>query len=259
MDNSLAGLRVIVTAGASGIGRATAEAFLSQRAQVHVCDISEGLLADFLDLNPHASGMIADVADPGQVDAFVRSAIASMGGVDVLVNNAGIAGPTAHIEQISAEDWQRTLAVGIHSQFYCTRRVVPTMKAARSGSIVNLSSTAGLFGYPLRAPYAAAKWAVIGFTKTLAMELGPFGIRVNAICPGAVDGPRMDQVIAQNALAQGETAQAIRQRYLMQTSLRTFVRAEDIAAMILFLCSTAGGKISGQALSVDGNTETLRT
>ncbi len=258
MDESLRGLRVIITAGASGIGRVTAGAFLEQGARVQICDISPEHLQDFQAAFPQAGATRADVSDPAQVAAFMQAALERLGGVDVLVNNAGIAGPTALAEDISVADWDHTMRVGIHAQFYCAREVIPLMKKNRRGSIVNMSSTAGLFGFPLRTPYAAAKWAVIGLTKTLAMELGEFGIRVNAICPGAVEGARIDGVIERNAAALGKTREAIRQEFMRHTSMRTFVGPQDVANLILFLCSEKGEKISGQALAVDGHTESLR-
>jgi NAD(P)-dependent dehydrogenase (short-subunit alcohol dehydrogenase family) len=184
-------------------------------------------------------------------------ALAAMGGLDILVNNAGIAGPVAPVDEIDPEDWRRCIAVDLDGPFLCARRAVPPIRAAGGGSIVNISSTAGLFGFPNRSPYAAAKWGVIGFTKTLAMELGPNGIRVNAICPGSVSGPRIDAVIAGAAKADGITEEAMRDIWLRQVSMRTFVEAQDIANMVLFICSDAGAKISGQALSVDGHTESL--
>jgi NAD(P)-dependent dehydrogenase (short-subunit alcohol dehydrogenase family) len=192
------------------------------------------------------------------VDRLFDEAMAWMGGLDVLVNNAGIAGPTGPVESMSIADWDRTLAINISGQFYCTRRAVPLLKAAGGGLIANLASVAGLFGYPLRSPYAASKWAVVGYSKTLAMELGGDNIRVNAICPGLVEGPRIEGVIRARAEAKGEELAVTREKYLSQNSLHTFVTAQDIADLILFLCSPAGQKISGQALALDGNTESLR-
>ncbi len=253
------GLRVMITAAATGIGRAIAEAFLENGASVHICDIDEQALAACRGALPEIGTTVADVSDPDQVDLFFEHAITHLGGLDVLVNNAGIAGQTAPVEEISPQVWDRTMAVNINAQFYCARRAVPLLKAAGGGSIINMSSAAGLFGYALRSPYTASKWAVIGFTKTLAMELGEFAIRVNAICLGSVDGPRMDRVIAAEAKALNVAPEVVRNGYLKQVSMRTFINPRDIANMILFLCSEAGRKISGQALSVDGHTETLRT
>jgi NAD(P)-dependent dehydrogenase (short-subunit alcohol dehydrogenase family) len=258
MNIDIAGLRVLVTAGAGGIGRAIVETFHQQGAKVHTCDIAaEPLGATAAEL-PGLATTVADVADPAQVDRLFDEAVAWMGGLDLLVNNAGIAGPTGPVETMDVAAWDRTLAVNISSQFYCARRAVPLLKAAGGGLIVNLASVAGLFGYPLRAPYAASKWAVVGLTKTLAMELGDAKIRVNAICPGLVEGPRIEGVIRARAEAKGEALAVTREKYLHQNSLHTFVLGQDIADLILFLCSPAGRKISGQALALDGNTESLR-
>jgi NAD(P)-dependent dehydrogenase (short-subunit alcohol dehydrogenase family) len=193
------------------------------------------------------------------VDRLFYDAVAQLGGLDVLINNAGIAGPTAPVDQITPEDWNRTMAININGQFFCARRAVPLLKEAGGGLIVNLSSAAGLFGFPNRTPYAASKWAVIGFTKSLAMELGQYNIRANAICPGLVEGERQDRVIAAKASAEKRTPDEVRAQIVRQNSLHTFVTAQDIANMILYLCSPVGSKISGQALSIDGHTETLRT
>ena len=253
------GMRVIVTAASAGIGRTIAATFLENGARVHICGRSEKRLAQCRATMPGVGTTVADVSDPLQVDQLFKDALAHLGGLDVLVNNCGIAGPTAPVEKITLEDWQRTLAVNISSQFYCARLAVPLLKGAGGGSIINLGSTASLFGYPLRSPYAASKWAVIGLTKTLALELGEFGIRVNAICPGCVEGDRIDAVIAAEAQARGVSIKAIREGYIQQTALRTFVTAEDVARLVLYLCSGNGDKISGQALSVDGFTETCRS
>ena len=259
MKIDLNGLRVVITAGAQGIGRAIAEAFLQSGARVHVCDIDQSALSLLAEQLPSIGRSIADVSQPDQVDAFIDDAISEMGGVDVLVNNAGISGPAGAMESLDTEAWRQTMEVNVNGQFYCARRVVPYMKAQGSGSIVNIASTAGLFGYAYRSPYAASKWAVIGFTKTLAMELGEHGIRVNAVCPGSINNTRMDGVIAMEAEASGRNAEEIREQYTHQVSMRTFIDPEEIAAMVLFICSPLGAKVSGQALSVDGHTETLRT
>jgi NAD(P)-dependent dehydrogenase (short-subunit alcohol dehydrogenase family) len=258
MNNDASNLRVIVTAGAGGIGRAIATTFHQQGAKVHICDVAADALAERARELPGLGTTVADVADPVQVDRLFDEAMAWMGGLDVLVNNAGIAGPTGPIENMEIAAWDRTITVNISGQFYCARRAVPLLKEAGGGLIANLASVAGLFGYPLRAPYAASKWAVVGFSKTLAMELGDANIRVNAICPGLVEGPRIEGVIRARAEARGEELAVTREKYLNQNSMHTFVTAQDIADLVLFLCSPAGRKISGQALALDGNTETLR-
>ena len=257
MDISAQGLRAVVTAGAAGIGRAIAEALLANGARVQICDVADDALHEFGMATPGAGAARADVAEAAQVDRFFDSAAQRLGGLDLLVNNAGIAGPTGAVETIAPGDWDRTLAVNINGQFYCARRAVPLLKAAGGGSIVNISSVAGRLGFALRAPYAASKWAVIGFTESLAIELGPANIRVNAILPGVVEGERIERVIKAKAEALGVGMEEMRQRLLSHVSLRRTVSAKDIAAMVLFLVSPAGRNISGQAISVDGNVECL--
>jgi len=253
------GRRVIVTAAASGIGRAIAEAFAEAGARVHVCDVDVAGLDALHRSHPTIGTSVADVSEPEQVDGLFEEAEESFGGLDVLINNAGIAGPTAPVEDVSPEEWRRTMAVNIDGQFYCARRAVPLIKAAGGGSIVNIASTAGVLGYPLRAPYAASKWAVVGLTKTLAMELGREGIRVNAICPGPVSGERMQRIAAAEAEAKGVSAEEVRRGYVKQVSMQRFIEAREIAETVLFLCGDGGRSISGQSLGVDGHTETLRT
>ncbi len=257
MPDDLKGKRAIVTAGADGIGRAIARAFMAAGCQVHICDVDGDKLAAFQAEAPTLGATLADVADEAQVDRLFREAEASLGGLDILVNNAGIAGPTGPIEDLDPEQWRRCIEVNLIGQFYCLRRAVPMLRAAGGGSIVNLSSTAGIFGFANRSPYAASKWAVVGLTKSLAIELGADHIRVNAICPGAVAGERIDRVIAADAELRGLDPAEVRAEYAASMSLGVFIEPEDIAAMALFVCSEAGAKISGQALAVDGNTEGL--
>ncbi len=257
MLNGLEGKRVVVTAAGEGIGKAIARAFLDAGARVHVCDVVEERLTAFQAEAAGLGATLADVADRAQVARLFDDALAHLGGLDVLVNNAGIAGPTGPIETIDPDEWSRTIDVNLVGMFHCARLAVPRLKEAGGGSIVNLSSTAGIMGFPLRTPYAASKWGVVGLTKTLAMELGGFGIRVNAICPGPVSGERMERDIAAEAEARGVDAETVRESYLGQTSLHSFIDAQDIANMVLFVCSDAGAKISGQALAVDAHTESL--
>lgn len=258
MDISVNGLRALITAAASGIGYAVAKDFLKAGAKVHICDINEEQLDSCNSSLPGVSATCVDVSDPAAVERLFEAVVSELNGLDVLINNAGIAGPTAAVEEVDPQDWDRTMAININGQFYCARKAVPLLKEAGGGSIINMSSSAGLLGYPMRSPYAASKWAVIGLTKTMAMELGEFGIRVNAVCPNAVEGPRMDAVIEAEAKAKGISEEEVYQSLVQGTSMRTFVTTEDVSSMILFLCSKAGSRISGQALSVDGFTETLR-
>jgi NAD(P)-dependent dehydrogenase (short-subunit alcohol dehydrogenase family) len=258
MNTSAQGLRVLVTAGAAGIGRAIAQAFAGHGARVHVCDVDRGALAELRGLLPQVTQSVADVASLGDVECLFGDVRRSLGGLDVLVNNAGIAGPTGKVEDLRPEDWDRCIAVDLNGMFYCTRLAMPLIKAAGGGSIINLSSVAGRLGFPLRAPYAAAKWAVVGFTKSLAIEAGPDGVRVNCLQPGNVEGDRIDRVIDAKAKALGIPFETQKQKLLDTVSLRTFVTAEDIANMALFLATDAGKHISGQALSICGDiTHTL--
>jgi len=253
LTQSLKNSSVLITAGASGIGRVMAEAFVKQKALVHIVDIDQLAIDDCLKANPEITASICDVSDREQV-AELFDSIQSL---DILINNAGIAGPTAALEDIDIDDWDQTLAVDLSGSFMVARQAIPLLKQARGGSIINMSSSAGLFGCPLRSPYVAAKWAIVGLTKTWAMELGPCNIRVNAICPGSVAGPRIDAVIERDAAGRGMQPQQIRDVYQRQSSLRRFVEADEIANMALFLASDMGKGISGQALSIDGQTESL--
>ena len=243
--------RVLITAGASGIGRAMAEAFAAAGAQVWVADVDVAALeacpADW-------QRTVLDVTDEAAVAAlFVQIALA-WGGLDVLCANAGIAGPTAPIEDVALADWHSCLAVNLDGAFLCTKYAAPLLKAQGAGAVLLTSSTAGIYGYPNRAPYAAAKWAIIGLMKTLAMELGPFGIRANALCPGAVEGPRMEGVLAREATAKGMTRDQVYDGYASGTAMGRFVEGSDIAAMAVFLASDAARLVSGQVISVDGFT-----
>jgi NAD(P)-dependent dehydrogenase (short-subunit alcohol dehydrogenase family) len=247
----------LVTAGASGIGRCIAETLLAHDCRVHICDVNREAVDLFLTDHPNATASLADVSDPQQVEALFRDFSSHYDHLDILVNNAGIAGPTAPVEDMTIEDWDRTIAVDINGQFYVTRQAVPLLKKTGGGSIVNISSNAALFGFPLRSPYTASKWAMIGLTKTWAMELGPSNIRVNALCPGSVKGPRIEQVIVAEAKERGLEPDQLREVYARQSSMRLFVDAQDVANMALFLSSELGAKISGQAIGVDGHTEGL--
>lgn len=249
--------RVVITAGASGIGRAMAERFLSEGARVAICDVDAQAVADFAAAHPGTLAQVADVTSESAMEGFLGQVEAAWGGADVVCANAGTGGPAGAVETLDYDAWQACIAVNLHGAFLTCRWAARVMKPQGSGVIVLTSSNAGLFGYPLRAPYASAKWAVIGLTKTLAMELGPHGIRVNAICPGAVEGPRMDRVVASVAQASGQTEEAVRASYVDGVSLRSWVTAEDVAATVAFLASDAGARISGQALAIDGHTERM--
>lgn len=248
---------VLITGAASGIGRRTAERFLESGCSVHVCDSSASRLAEFLTANSSATGTVADISRPEDVDEVFVELVEKHGCLDVLVNNAGIAGPTAAVEDCGDDDWKRCIEVNLSGTFYTTKRAVPLLRDSVAGCIINIASTAAMFGYPLRSPYAASKWAQVGLTKTWAMELGPHGIRVNAVCPSSVSGPRIDAVITRDAAQRGVAEADVRKVYERQTSMRGFVSADEVADTILFLASDQAGKISGQSIAVDGHTEGL--
>ena len=257
MDLGIKGLRVLVTAGAGGIGLEIARAFVAEGARVHVCDVDTKALSALAKSDPKITHSKCDVSDRKQVAKLFQQALAALKGLDVLVNNAGIAGPTGKVDEIAPEDWDRCLAIDITGQFNCTRLAVPLLRKSKNASIVNLSSAAGRLGFPLRTPYAAAKWAVVGFTKSLAAELGPKGIRVNAIQPGIVEGERIRRVFENKAKARGISYEDMEKEALSVVSMRTTVTPQQIADQIVFLCSPRGRTISGQAISICGDTQML--
>lgn len=242
----------MVSAGASGIGAAMAKAFADRGAAVFLCDIDEQALAAC----PYPC-MQADMGDHQQVEAFMEKALNALGGLDILVNNAGIAGPTAPITGVGPQALEQTLNINLASQFHAVRLAVPALRASGGGSIINISSVAGRMGLPNRTPYAATKWGIVGLTKSLAMELGADNIRVNALLPGLVAGPRIDRVMSARAEQLGISVEEEIQRELAGVSLQCFVTADDIANMALFLASDFGTRISGQAISIDGDLQTL--
>lgn len=252
MQVSLEGKRAFITAGGAGMGRATALAMHKLGAQVFTCDVDAQALSTLPD---GIKAFVSDVSNPDAVDAMFDEILP--GGLDILVNNAGIGGPTKPVEDVTNEEWRACMSVCIDSQFFCARRAVPTFRKQKSGVIINLVSAAGILGFPNRSPYVAAKWAVTGFTKTLAMELGQDNIRVNGIVPGNVNGERMERVIKAHAEAEGLDPEEVRRLYGIGVSMQCYVDPEEIADMICFLCSDYGRHVSGQIVGVDGHTETL--
>ncbi|WPO41180.1 SDR family oxidoreductase [Tardiphaga sp. 42S5] len=257
MDLNIKGLRVIVTAGANGIGLAIARAFAGEGARVHVCDVDQAALAALTASAPAITQTQCDVADRASVQRLFDEATAKLGGLDVLINNAGIAGPTAKVEEMHPDDWDRCLNICLTGQFNCTRLAVPLLRQSSNGSIVNLSSAAGRVGFAMRSPYAAAKWGVIGFTKSLSIELGPDNIRVNAILPGLVAGDRQRRVLEAKAQQRGISFAEMEKTAFSYTSIKDYVTPEQIADQILFLASPRGRTISGQAISICGDTQML--
>ena len=253
----LNGKRVVVTAGASGIGFTIAELLHKQGVRVAICDIDRAALDKAsLDL---AGGIAeqADVSDNSAVEAFFCKVQNEFGGLDALVNNAGIAGPTGNLEDLSPDDWRRCIDVCLTGQFLCSRQAIPMIKASGGGAIVNMASAAAKHGYAYRTPYSAAKFGVVGLTQSLAKELGPDNIRVNAVLPGIIEGPRMERVIRDRAEATGVNIDAMRNTYLTNISLRRMTSPKDVATTVALLVSDLGFNISGQSLGVDGNVEAL--
>jgi NAD(P)-dependent dehydrogenase (short-subunit alcohol dehydrogenase family) len=248
-------LTVLISGGAAGIGRRIAERFLERGDAVHICDSSQEAVDAFLVANPTATATVGDVADRNSVDSVFADLLEQHGGLDLLVNNAGIAGPIGPVETLDEDGWDECLQINLSGTFYMTKRAVPLLRKSSQASIINIASTAALMGCPQRSPYVATKWAQIGLTKTWAMELGPEGIRVNAVCPTSVDGARIERVIQHEAEQRDVSKEDIRDVYLRQTSMRSFASADEVADTVLFLASDKASRISGQSISVDGHTE----
>lgn len=253
----LQGKKVVVTAGASGIGFSIARLLHAQGVQIAICDVDADALHQACIELEGCVAVEADVSDETAVDALFDAVQDSFGGLDALVNNAGIAGPTGNLEDLSADDWRRCIDICLTGQFLSARRAIPMIKASGGGALVNMSSSAGKHGYAYRTPYSAAKFGVVGLTQSLAKELGPDNIRVNAVLPGIVEGPRMEKVIRDRSEAAGVSYAAMKDNYLKNISMRRMVSPDDVAATVAFLISDAGANLSGQSLSVDGNVETL--
>ncbi|WP_342709942.1 SDR family oxidoreductase [Bradyrhizobium sp. B124] len=250
---SLSGRRAIVSAATSGIGRVIAETLSEAGARVEVCGMDQAKVAEIERHSPAVGAFSCNLADAAATERFFAGAVERLGGLDILINNAGIAGPIEPAEMIALEAWNRTLAINLTSHFLLARLAAPFMRKAGGGAIVNISSTAGLEGHARRSPYNASKWGVIGLTKSLAKELGPSRIRVNVICPGFVDGDRMERVIAETAAQKAVEPEEVRARLLAASSMGTPVRPDDVAAMLLFLVSDLGARMSGHVFVVDAD------
>ena len=246
---------VLISGAASGIGRRMAERLLAKGYSVHICDSSQESIDDFLAANSTATATLADVGKRSDVDKVFTELLEHHGRLDLLINNAGVAGPAVPVEDCDEDGWDACLQINLSGTFYMTKRAVPLLRKSEHPSIINIASTAALMGCPNRSPYVASKWAQIGLTKTWAMELGPDGIRVNAVCPTSVEGPRIEGVIEREAQQTGLTTDDVREVYLRQTSMRSFATADEVADTVLFLASDGASRISGQALAVDGHTE----
>lgn len=257
MNLDIKGLRVLVTAGANGIGLAIARAFAGEGANVHICDVDTEALKALRTSDPALTQTVCDVADRAAVKSLFAETTSVLGGLDVLVNNAGVAGPTAKVDEMNPEDWDRCLDICLTGQFNCTRLAVPLLRQSKNASIVNISSAAGRLGFAMRTPYAAAKWGVIGFTKSLSIELGPDNIRVNAVLPGLVAGDRQRRVLESKAQQRGISFAQMEQTAFSYTSIKEYVTPQQLADQIIFMCSPKGRTISGQAISICGDTQML--
>jgi NAD(P)-dependent dehydrogenase (short-subunit alcohol dehydrogenase family) len=245
--------RVLITAGAAGIGLAIARAFHAAGARVYVCDIDNGALERAAAALPGLLVRRCNIGDRADTLAMVVDASARLGGIDVLVNNAGIGGPTAPVQQLDPSDWDAVLRVNLTGAFDVTRAVIPELIRAGRGAIINMASAAGRFGYANRSAYSASKWALIGLTKTLSMELGQHRIRVNAIAPGAVAGDRAERVFSGRAQVSGRSVEEEKRLGLASQSIQELVDPADIAALAVYLASDAAKSISGQVLPIDGD------
>ncbi|HEX4986025.1 MAG TPA: SDR family oxidoreductase [Burkholderiales bacterium] len=257
MEISVKGRRVLITAGAAGIGRAMTDVFTRAGARVHICDVVQSSIDETRKAFPGVTATLADVSSLKDVDRLFADVRKELGGLDCLINNAGIAGPTGRVEDLPVEEWERCIDVDVNGMFYCTRLAMPMIKAAGGGSIINLSSAAGRLAFPFRTPYSAAKWGVVGYTKSLSMEVGPDNIRVNAIQPGVVEGDRINRVIEAKAKAVGISFEEQKKLSLERVSMHRMVSPYDIANMALYLASDVGRNITGQAISVCAGVEML--
>ena len=247
--------RVMVTGAGRSIGRAVAERFHAAGARVHICCVTSESLEDVLGANPGMSGSIADVGSGQAVARWFKGGLDALGGLDVLVNNAGISGPKAPVEEIEDADWYRVIEVNLHGMFHCIKRAVPVMKASGQGTIINISTASTRVGMPLRTSYITSKCAVDGMTRNLARELGPFGIRCNAILPGIIDNPRGRRLITQIAAERNQTVEEAHERYLSFISTRSLIACEEVADAAFYLASDAARNVTGQLIGVCGNLE----
>jgi NAD(P)-dependent dehydrogenase (short-subunit alcohol dehydrogenase family) len=248
--------RVLVTAGGSGIGKDIARAFVDSGARVCVCDIDEAALKAAAEEIPGLITVVCDIAKRQDIERMVANSVDSLGGLDVLVNNAGISGLTAPVAEMDPDAWEQVLQVDLTGTFNVTRLAIPHLKKSDAGVIINMSSVAGRFGYANRSPYCTAKWGLIGFTKTLSIELGTHGIRANAILPGAVGGARIEKVFEQRAQATHKPLDEVRNEAMAAQSIKRLVDPEDIAALAVFLASDAAKSISGQMVPIDNDMQT---
>lgn len=244
----------IVTGGGRGIGKAISLALAREGANVVMTgrhgNVLDEVAAEIESHGGHALVFVADVSDEDQVNSLVEAAQEKFGRINILVNNVGITGPTAPITEVSKAQWEETMAVNLTSAFLCAKAVIPQMIEQRGGKIINISSIAGKMGYALRSPYSASKWGMIGFSQSLAVELGPHNIQVNAICPGPTDGERMRAVIANRARELEKSEAEVERVYVEGTALKRMVDPNHVAAAVIFFASEDGNSVTGVALDV---------
>ena len=252
--------KIVISAGASGIGWAITKSCVSKGALVYLCDIDGKALSKIRKYPMYNKRIFIseiDASNEVEVIDFFKMIKKKFKKMDALINNVGIAGPTGTIEGIESVEWEKTMHVNVNSHFYFTKQAIPLLKKSKTSSIINISSGAGIMGFPLRSPYAASKWAVVGMTKTLAMELGKYKIRVNAICPGTIKGDRMKRVIRDKAKFTKISAKKIESDFVSMASMKSWINEEDIGNMCAYLISDSANKVSGQVIAVDGNAERM--
>ena len=259
-EQSLKNKKIVISAGASGIGWATTKICASRGAQVFLCDINDKLINKINKNTKYKNKIFAyecDASNESDVINFFSKVLKKTKKIDALINNVGISGPTGTLDKLDSEEWEKTLQVNVVSHFYFSKQAIPIIKKNKKGSIINLSSGAGIMGFPLRTPYAASKWAIVGLTKSLAMELGKFKIRVNAICPGTIKGDRMKRVVLDKAKLLKVSQKKIEKEFISMASMNSWIYEDDIAKMCAFLVSSDSDRISGQIIGVDGNATRL--
>jgi NAD(P)-dependent dehydrogenase (short-subunit alcohol dehydrogenase family) len=256
LGNNLKDKKIIISAGASGIGWAITKICISRGAIIYLCDINHKAINKVKKhrlYNKKIFTSEVDASNEIEVINFFDSFKKKFKKLDALINNVGIQGPTGNIESLDSNQWENTLHVNVNSHFYFSKQAIPLLKKSKSGSIINISSGAGIMGFPLRSPYAASKWAIVGMTKTLAMELGKYKIRVNAICPGTIKGERMKKVIRDKAKFLKNSQKSIEKEFISMASMNCWINEEDIGKLCSFLISEDSERISGQVIGVDGN------
>lgn len=245
----------VVTGGGKGIGRAISLAFAKEGADVVIAARTETALKETAEeinkMGGHALPFVADISREDQVNELVSSTVRNLGKIDILVNNAGIAGPTVPVVDLRIGDWNGVIAVNLTGAYLCSKAVLKYMIKNKSGNIINIGSMAGTKGLWRRSPYVVSKWGILGLTKTLALEAGIYGIRVNAICPGLVEGKRLDDVFSERAKVMGTSPDLIRKRAIDDTPLRRFVKPGEIARTAIFLVSSNSDGITGQIICVN--------